>query len=285
MIKKFVSYMRDERAMSDNTVSGYLTDITQFSESINKNIKEVNMKDIEKFIYSLRKNGISVTTTNRKLASLKLFFKFLNRDGYINSNPTLLIESGKTEKKLPRPISEESINKISSSAKSIRDKAIIETLYGAGLRRSELICLKKSDIDWSKGLLHVTGKGKKDRIIPLNGYALSLLKRYSDSHNSGWVFPSRKNSNNHISTRRLNEIISYYSELAGVEGVTPHVFRHSFGSHLFDKGMDSRVLQDLMGHESINTTSTYAKVSTSRNIIEYNKYFNREEPLTSKTNN
>lgn len=281
MVKKFVSYMRDERAMSENTISGYVTDITQFTEAINKNFKDVTMRDIEKFISAMRKKGLSVTTTNRKLASLKLFFKFLIRDGYIDNNPTLLVESGKTEKKLPRPISEESINKISKMAKTLRDKAIIETLYGAGLRRSELICLKKSDIDWAKGILHITGKGKKDRLIPLNGYALSLLKRYGDTHESEWLFPSTKNKNNHLSSRRLNEIIAYYAKIANIEGVTPHVFRHSFGSHLFDKGMDSRVLQDLMGHESINTTTTYAKVSTSRNILEYNKYFNRKDPLTN----
>ena len=281
MVKKFVSYMRDERAMSENTISGYVTDITQFTEAINKNFKDVTMRDIEKFISAMRKKGLSVTTTNRKLASLKLFFKFLIRDGYIDNNPTLLVESGKTEKKLPRPISEESINKISKMAKTLRDKAIIETLYGAGLRRSELICLKKSDIDWTKGILHITGKGKKDRLIPLNGYALSLLKRYGDTHESEWLFPSKKNKNNHLSSRRLNEIIAYYAKIANIEGVTPHVFRHSFGSHLFDKGMDSRVLQDLMGHESINTTTTYAKVSTSRNILEYNKYFNRKDPLTN----
>ena len=273
--------MRDERAMSENTISGYVTDITQFTEAINKNFKDVTMRDIEKFISAMRKKGLSVTTTNRKLASLKLFFKFLIRDGYIDNNPTLLVESGKTEKKLPRPISEESINKISKMAKTLRDKAIIETLYGAGLRRSELICLKKSDIDWAKGILHITGKGKKDRLIPLNGYALSLLKRYGDTHESEWLFPSKKNKNNHLSSRRLNEIIAYYAKIANIEGVTPHVFRHSFGSHLFDKGMDSRVLQDLMGHESINTTTTYAKVSTSRNILEYNKYFNRKDPLTN----
>lgn len=281
MVEKFTNYMRNERAMSENTISGYLTDITQFMDMVKKDIRNVNMGDIEKFITKMRKSGLSVTTVNRKIASIKLYFKFLVRDGYVKDNPTILIESGKIERKLPRPISEESINKISNITETIRDKAIIETLYGAGLRRSELINIKKSDIDWSKGLLHITGKGKKDRLIPLNGYALSLLKRYCDTHNSTWVFPSRKNQNNHMSTRRLNEIVSYYAKKAELQGVTPHVFRHSFGSHLYDRGMDSRVLQDLMGHESINTTTVYAKVSTSRNIMEYNKYFNRKDPLTT----
>lgn len=281
MVEKFTNYMRNERAMSENTISGYLTDITQFMDMVKKDIRNVNMGDIEKFITKMRKSGLSVTTVNRKIASIKLYFKFLVRDGYVKDNPTILIESGKIERKLPRPISEESINKISNITETIRDKAIIETLYGAGLRRSELINIKKSDVDWSKGLLHITGKGKKDRLIPLNGYALSLLKRYCDTHNSTWVFPSRKNQNNHMSTRRLNEIVSYYAKEADLQGVTPHVFRHSFGSHLYDRGMDSRVLQDLMGHESINTTTVYAKVSTSRNIIEYNKYFNRKDPLTT----
>lgn len=277
LIEKFDNYIRNEKNLSLNTAYNYISDIQKFKEFVKKDLTKVDRKDIENYISFLRDSGMSVVTTNRKLASLKSFYKYLCREEYIVNNPALLVESGKTERKLPRPLSVSDINKISNATKSLRDKAIIETLYGAGLRRVELINLKKNHVNWKKGVLYIKGKGKKNRLVPLNGYALSLLKQYCDSHDSEWVFPSKKGGN--LSARRLNEIIEYYAKKAKVPNATPHKFRHSFGTHLYGKGMDSKVLQDLMGHESINTTSVYAKVSIERNLIEYNKYFDREETL------
>jgi len=250
---EFTEYLSKERNMSDNTVSGYITDLGQFFSKVKKQYSEIVMQDIVDFITWLRKMDMAVSTVNRKLASLKTYFKFLMRNGIISNNPASLIEGGKLEKKLPRPL----------------DK------YGSGVRRSELVNIKKEDVNWDKGILLIHGKGSKDRLVPLNDRALELLKRYADSHNSEWIFPSSKNKGCHISTRRLNEIIEECGLKAGVAGVTPHKFRHSFGSHLFENGIDSRVLKDLMGHESINTTVQYAKVCTERNISEYKKFFKR----------
>jgi site-specific recombinase XerD len=261
--------------MSNNTVSGYMTDLNQFFSKMKKEYSAVCMQDITDFITYLRKAGMAVSTVNRKLAALKIYFKFLMRNGFITNNPASLIESGKIEKRLPRPLEKEQINKIVNLADSIRNKAIIEALYGAGVRRSELIGIRREDINWDKGVLLIHGKGNKDRLVPINDRALGLLEKYCNSHNSEWVFPSRKNHGSHISTRRLNEIVEECASKAGVAGVTPHKFRHSFGSHLFENGIDSRVLKDLMGHESINTTVQYAKICTGRNITEYKKYFKR----------
>lgn len=275
ILDKFKEYIEKERNYSPNTVESYMSDLKQFFSVVTKDYKDISIQDISNYISKLKEKGFSAATTNRKLAAIKSFFKFLLKNGIINTNPAELIESGKLEKRLPRPLEKNEINKISNTTENFRDKAIIETLYGAGLRRSELISLKKSDINWEKGTLRIHGKGRKDRIVPINKFALSLLKRYCDSHSSEWVFPSVKNKNNHISARRLNEIIQYYAQKSGVRGATPHKFRHSFGTHLYENGIDSKVLQDLMGHESINTTSIYAKVSIDRNLSEYNKYFNR----------
>jgi site-specific recombinase XerD len=272
---EFTEYLSKERNMSDNTVSGYITDLGQFFSKVKKQYSEIVMQDIVDFITWLRKMDMAVSTVNRKLASLKTYFKFLMRNGIISNNPASLIEGGKLEKKLPRPLDKGQINKIVNLTESVRNKAIIEALYGSGVRRSELVNIKKEDVNWDKGILLIHGKGSKDRLVPLNDRALELLKRYADSHNSEWIFPSSKNKGCHISTRRLNEIIEECGLKAGVAGVTPHKFRHSFGSHLFENGIDSRVLKDLMGHESINTTVQYAKVCTERNISEYKKFFKR----------
>ena len=274
MLNNFVNYMRNEKSMSENTIYNYASDLTQFKNYIKKDLDRAERKDIENFIAHLKEQGMTASSIHRKVAAIKSFYKFTVKKEYIKDNPALLIESGKLERKLPRPLSEDDINRISNTARSLRDKTIIETLYGAGLRRSELITLKKTSINWEKGVLHIKGKGRKERLVPLNGYALSLLKLYCDSHDSEWVFPSPRGG--HLSSRRLNEIIAEDASKARIKGVTPHRFRHSFGTHLYAKGIDSKVLQDLMGHESINTTAIYAKVCVDRNITEYNKYFKRE---------
>lgn len=275
ILDKFKNYLEKERNYSPLTVENYISDLKQFFSIVLKDYQKITTQDIMDFITRLREKGFSVSTSNRKLAAVKSFFKFLLKNNLINTNPAELVESGKLEKRLPRPLEKSEIDKISNITENLRDKVLVEILYGAGLRRSELISLRKSDINWEKGTLRIHGKGRKDRIVPLNKYALNFLKQYCDSHDSEWVFPSIKNKNNHLSARRLNEIIQYYAIKSGVRGATPHRFRHSFGTHLYENGIDSKVLQDLMGHESINTTSIYAKVSMDRNIDEYNKYFKR----------
>lgn len=269
-LDKYKAYLSKEKNLSNNTVDSYLGDLRQFSQFVKKEEKEVTQDDITDFIVQVRETN-SVITANRKLAAIKSYYKFLLFKGKILSSPAALLEGGKVGKRLPSPI--DNPEKILSIIDDLRDRTLLEVLYGSGMRRFEVIAIKKSDINWSRGYIRVIGKGNKERIVPLNGRALSFLKECADTHTSDWVFPSRKYPEKHISTRRLNEIVAFWAGRAGIENVSAHKFRHTFATKMFENGMDIKTLQDILGHESVNTTNRYAKVSVERNIREYTKCF------------
>jgi site-specific recombinase XerD len=164
----------------------------------------------------------------------------------------------------------EDINLIIKITDNLRDRTIFELLFGLGVRREELVNISKSSINYSRNYVRVFGKGNKERIVPAHPDALALVKQLSDSNTSEWLFPGR-NQATHLSVRRLNDIVSGWAYKAGLYGknITPHKFRHSFGTYLFENGADIRVIQDMMGHCSIDTTNKYTKVSLRRNIEEY----------------
>lgn len=280
-IGMFCTYLTAERNLSPNTEDNYRRDLLQFKQFISVPLTSVTPKHITDFIVNLREQGLSVSSTNRKLSSLKTFYKFMLIKGYMKENPAANIESGKREHRLPQPVSIEDIDKITNTIDNLRDKTMIELLYGAGLRREELTKIKVSDIDFTRGDIRVIGKGNVERYIPLNPVALELAKKQAESHNSEWLFPSRK-TGGHISKRRVNEIVSYWVEKAGLKdkGITPHKFRHSFGTHLHQNGAELKTIQDMMGHKSANTTQLYTQVSNERNRQEYLKYHPRVKAAT-----
>lgn len=274
ILNDFVMYLSLEKGLSKNTCTNYFRDIKQFFNYTNKNIEDINFKDISNFIMEKRKN-YSTTTTNRKLSALKTFFKYLVRMGLIDHNPAQAVECGKVERKLPQPIEEKDIDKIINITDNLRDEVIFEVLYGTGVRREELINIKVKDINFNKGYIRVFGKGKKERLVPIHPTALNKIRELTSNQNSQWLFPSRKNKGHHISLRRVNEIVTKWAKKAGVEGVTPHKFRHSFCTYMYENGAELKTIQDIAGHASANTTNIYTKVSNQRNMKEYMMYHPR----------
>lgn len=282
-IQAFKTYLESERNLSAHTVESYLLDIKQFFNYSQKQVGEILTDDILNFIVELRNNKYKTSTSNRKLSAIKTFFKFMIRQQFLKSNPADIIEGGKLEQRLPSPIDANDIENIIKRAETIRDKAILEVLYGTGVRRSELVNLKVEDINFKQGWIKVLGKGGKERIIPLNPTALKLLKELTKNQQSQWVFPGRT-LDKHLSTRQLNNIIKKIAEAAGVNNITPHKFRHSFCSILFENGADIKTIQDMAGHASVNTTNLYTKIAINRNIKEYMKYHPRGGKINEEYN-
>ena len=270
-LEGFKEYML-ERNLSHNTIDSYVSDIELFFEHTKLAVIDVSRDHIKDFVKYLRDNNISVSSSNRKLSALKTFFKYCLMEDIIERNPTELISGGKLEKRLPKILEVEDVDKFINSANSLRDRVIFEILFGAGIRREELIKIQVKDIHFSRGVMNIIGKGDKERIVPIYPAALDLIEQLVKSQSSEWLFPSAKVNGNHISKRRLNEIVKSYADRLGFSGITPHKFRHSFGTVLYDNGADIKAIQDLMGHSSINTTNIYAQVSVSRNKTEYLKY-------------
>lgn len=268
-LESFKFYLMAERNLSENTFLSYDADIRQFFAEVPKTIKQVKTEDVSAFIIKLRKDGLKVSSTNRKLSSLKAFFRFMVKKGIIKFNPAEPIDSGKMERLLPKPIDQENIEKLIAIADNSRDRLIFEILYGIGVRREELVNIKVKDINFARGYIKVYGKGGKERLIPIYPKLAEMIKAFAGTSN-GWLFPSRKFPGQHLSLRQVNEIVDKWVAKAGLKGknITPHKFRHSFCSHLFENGAELKTIQDMAGHSNANSTQIYTKVSNNRNRKE-----------------
>ena len=269
IIPEYGSYLRIERAMSDNTVSSYLSDVRHFFEAVECGPESVTSDDIVSY-FSSRKR-ISGRTQARILSALRSFFNYLILEGYITDNPGDNVDAPKTGRTLPGVLSEEEVDAIISSVslsdwKGLRDRALLEVLYGCGLRVSEAVGLKISEIYFKEGFVRIVGKGNKQRLVPLGEMASEALQTYlqarpepADDRYSDYVFLnarggvlSRISAFNMVKDRALS---------AGVTAkISPHSFRHSFATHLLMHGADLRSVQEMLGHESILTTEIYTHI-------------------------
>lgn len=268
-INMFINYIKNRKNYSDNTVDAYLTDLTNFHDFISVGILEVTRDDINNYLDNQISLGLSVSTVNRRLASIKSLYRYLVIEEKVLFNPAELIESGKPKKSLPTVVTVKQFEKIIKGIDNLRDRLIIELFFASGIRREELSSLKRNHIDLIDGSLCILGKGNKERIVPLYDSILSKLSLWLSQHESIWVFPSPRNKGEHLSSRQVNDIVKKWSELAGFNDITPHSFRHSFGTYLYDGGADIKAIQEMMGHESIDTTNIYTKTSLKRNRVEY----------------
>ncbi|MGB2397496.1 MAG: site-specific tyrosine recombinase XerD [Flavobacteriaceae bacterium] len=284
VLKDFKIYLRLERGLSENSINSYAYDIQGFINFIveyNENISVVNcQKDhLQSYIYRLAKT-VNARSQARQISGLKSFFNFLIFEGYREDSPMDLIETPKIGRKLPEVLTISEINKILSSIDLAhplghRNQAILEVLYGSGLRVSELVNLKLSDILFEEKLLLITGKGNKQRLVPLGNLSAKRLTHYlHDIRDKGEVKKAYKDIvflNQHgrqLTRAMIFTIVKKAARLAGIKKtISPHTFRHSFATHLLENGADLRSIQLMMGHENITTTEVYMHVDT-RHLLE-----------------
>ncbi len=273
-LKRFTKYMALERNLSDNTVQSYLHDINSFREFVSSNFPAESTPDlitgfhIEQFLCSVYDDGLKANSQARRISGLRAFFNFLLNKNLIASMPTEQINSPKQERNLPQVLTVDEIFALLdaidlSDPLGHRNRAIIELMYGCGLRVSEAISLKTSDLFFNDGFIRVIGKGDKMRLVPVNSTTMKMVNIYLEQRNS---MPNPTNTSV-IFLNRLGKpltrmmiftIIRKYAEIAGIaKKISPHTLRHSFATHLLQNGADIRVIQELLGHEDISTTEIY----------------------------
>lgn len=274
-IRGYQNYLQIEKSLSKNTVDGYCRDIKKLNNFFNgnddkKKIEDVNYQDFQNYLSYLNDLKINARSQSRVISSMRSFFKFLILEKIIKENPTELLENPKTGKKLPEFLTIEEIellvNQIDRSKKEgERNLAIIEVLYGCGLRVTELIELKISEIYWEEGFVRIIGKGNKERLVPLGKIASKHLKIYLNEirvHQKvkdlfvDHVFINKNGSK--ISRVMIFKIVKKLTEKSGIQkNISPHSLRHSFATHLVQGGADLRSVQEMLGHQSITTTEIY----------------------------
>ncbi len=264
-IEEFKRFLRNIKNLSENSIQAYSNDLKSFEHFVKKDFKEVVYNDIEEYIYDQRLKGLSTNTLIRRVATLKGFFGFLLQRGYINSDPTIMIHKIKKTKPLPKFLTESEIEKLFSAIdiskpKGLRDYTMLYLMLMTGMRVSELLNLKVSDIDFPNSYITIRmGKGRKDRIIPLNKNVKELLYNYVKLVKPKEGLFDNKNSSK--SRRGVLYVIRKYCKKAGIEKkVTPHTFRHTFATLLLKKGENIRLVQSLLGHSNISTTAIYLHI-------------------------
>lgn len=277
--KDFETYMRLEKSLSPNSIEAYLNDISKLEDFFTKMNKEtfpaqVQYSDLKDFLIWFNKDNKNSRTQSRVLSGIRAYFKFLLIEGEVTENPSALIESPKIGLKLPEVLSIEEIDRMIevidlSRPDGHRNKAIIETLYGCGLRVSELTGLKLTDIHYKECYVIVTGKGSKQRLVPVSAKALKEIDLYMADRNR---LPVIKDGNTLFLNRRggrltrvmIFTIIKELAARAGIrKNISPHTFRHSFATHMIEAGADLRAVQEMLGHESILTTEIYTHIDRS----------------------
>ncbi len=277
-IQDFLNFLSTEKNASFHTVKNYRVDLREFLKFLGKKeLSDVTYLDIRSFLAFLKQRSYSKSSVARKLACLRSFFKHLARENVLNSNPAAGIATPKREKKLPIFLDQEEITRLLEAPKKntweeMRDKAILEMLYSSGLRVSELVGLNHEDVDFFSGLLRVRGKGKKERIVPVGQMALNAIQGYSQHQSpksdSGQGLKRAlyiNRSGGRLTDRSIRRMILKYAKRAALtKEVSPHTLRHSFATHMLDRGADLRSVQELLGHENLSTTQIYTHVTTKR---------------------
>ena len=313
IIHKFLDYLKFERRFSEHTAKCYGADLTQFGEFLKGTVEsgssdsellsqshdhaeqatavatQVDVKidqlllsaqtdSVRSYLSLLNEKQYSKATIARKLATLRSFYKFLVKRNHVSSNPVVSIRTPKQEKKLPRFLEYEEVKKLLNTPPvntwlGARDRAILETLYSTGIRVSELVALNMDDIDFLGEVVHIRGKGKKERIAPIGSSALQVIQHYMEYRNkraqSNGNFDSKvlfvNKHGKRLSTRSVRRKMDKYLKMSGLDpDISPHTLRHSFATHMLNNGADLRSVQELLGHQSLSTTQIYTHLTTTR---------------------
>ena len=289
-IAQFLTHLRVERGASPHTLKGYREDLIAaaeyFADEAGASPDPVSLSAVElrDFLAALHEAGYAKTSIARKLASLRSFYRYGQREGWASSNPARALRNPRKGRKLPHFLTNEEIGKLLAAPPSddpagLRDRAILETLYSAGLRVSELVGLNDGDVDRSQGIVRVRGKGRKERLAPLGSYALRALgawlakRELANGEAAGREAPVFTNRfGKRLTTRSVGRMLEKYLTETGLDQRTsPHTLRHSFATHLLDRGADVRSVQELLGHKSLVTTQIYTHVSTANLRAAYEK--------------
>lgn len=268
-----------ERGLSNNSIGAYENDVNKLISYLadeQVKIKEVTLDTLQNFICVLHDMEISPRSQARIISGIKSFFRFLKLEDYIDENPSLLLEAPQIGRHLPEVLSVEEIDNMidcidMSKAEGQRNRAIIETLYGCGLRVSELINLEINKLFLDEGYIVVKGKGSKERMVPISEVAIHEINSYLDQRRNMEIVPGEENflflnyKGTHISRITIFKIVKQLADLAGIKReISPHTLRHSFATHLLEGGANLRAIQQMLGHESIATTEIYIHIDRTR---------------------
>jgi integrase/recombinase XerD len=279
LITEYKYYLTSEKMVSTNTVVSYLTDVEKYISYLQEkclvdDVRFIEGKHLKQFLGELKKKKFTSSSLSRYLSAIRSFHKFLFKEKYTDADITRLIESPKLDKKLPVVLSVDEVLRLLDVVKGdspfdLRNKAMLEVVYGSGLRVSELVGLKLDSLHLTSNLLKIKGKGSKERIVPINNYAAKILREYIVEARPKLIVHGKDKGflflNNHgqvLSRQGFFKILVSLSHEAGIEKeISPHTLRHSFATHLLENGTDLRLVQELLGHEDISTTQIYTHLS------------------------
>jgi len=283
-VKRFLKFLAVERNSSSLTVKSYREDLAHLAAFLAQSGGEppapsrINTIDLRGYVASLHEAGYAKSTIARRLASLRSFFRFGQRDGWADSNPARPLRNPRQPRSLPHFLSTDELGRLlvappANKPQGLRDRAILETLYSAGLRVGELVALSDDDIDWPGSVLRVRGKGRRERLAPIGSFARKALTRWLEVRRLAPREAAAKNPRRplfvnrfgkRLTVRSVGRMLEKYLRETGLDRrTTPHTLRHSFATHLLDRGADIRSVQELLGHKSLVTTQIYTHVSTA----------------------
>jgi len=279
----FLRYLKQEKNVSPHTERSYLSDLDQFFDFLgDTEFAKVDHKFIRQFVAQLMKLDAQKSSIARKLSTLRTFFKYLNRQGILTTNPAKLVSTPRREKRLPAVLTADDAQRLMEAPRGknedpgveLRDRAVLETLYSTGIRASELTGMNHEDIDRHDRLIRIRGKGRKERVVPIGHKALDAIDAYARSKPAGAepsaVFsgPSGKR----LTARTVQRILENYRKKLGLQQkASPHTLRHSFATHLLESGADLRAIQELLGHASLSTTQRYTHLNLDSLMDVYDK--------------
>lgn len=285
-VEKFLTYLKVEKNYSRHTLLSYSNDLREYYRFLDKTpVDQADVTLLRRYLALLKNNNLSKRTVARRMAALRTFYRFLVREGYLDKNPMGLLKTPKLEKKLPMILDEKEVDLLMGSPEDdlpgCRDRAILETLYSTGMRVSELVQLNAEGVDFIGGVCRVVGKGNKERLCPIGDRALRTIRRYLEKRGNGkkgrveralFLNHSPNNEGSRLTDRSVRRILDkYIQKTCRRESISPHTLRHSFATHLLNRGADLRSVQELLGHENLSTTQIYTHVSTQRLKEAYDK--------------
>ena len=281
-IEKFLRYLEYEKNASSHTLTNYRSDLEAFQNFVGEiPLEKIDLLVLRRYLADLKAKNLQKISMARKLSTLRSFFRFLCREGYLKTNPIISLRTPKQEKRLPKVLALKEVERLlegpSGDLQGLRDRAILETLYSSGLRVSELTQLDLPHIDFIGGVLKVAGKGKKERLTPIGEKALRAIQAYLEKRrekkslrNSEVLFLNK--SGGRLSPRSVRRVLDRVIRKTSLaHHVSPHTLRHSFATHLLDRGADLRSVQELLGHQHLSTTQIYTHVTAERLKKVYEK--------------